>query len=586
MAVRFSPTWLDELRSRADIVTVVSEYVPLRQNGRRYWGLCPFHNEKTASFSVDADRQMYYCFGCKAGGSVIQFVMDVERLEFPEAVRHLAERVRMPLPELVDDPQYERTRTLKERLYEANRLAGLWYHAQLWTPEGKPVIDYLYQRGLDDAVIRQFGLGGAVGAWESLTRHLQEQGFTHQELVQAGLAVEKNGRTYDMFRQRAMFPIINAHGQVLGFGGRAMGDVQPKYLNTSDSPVFNKRLGVYAIHLLRKVRNLRRIILVEGYMDVVSLVQRGIQGVLATLGTALTPEQARLMKRYAPEVWVAYDGDAAGQQAILRALDVMEAEAVQARVLTFTGAKDPDEFVRANGAEAFEALKPQSAVEYRMNHLLAQYDLTDQPGRTGYAKACAEILRTVREPVELENHVQHLSVVTGFSRDVLLQQVGHGSAGMQPKTTYIPKRSPLGGEASALPDHLKAERSLLCLLAAKRIDPALLDGVELSDPLHRELLMRLSQGWGPSAILEEIEEDAERKRVAEILGEELKGELQQALEIARDCLLRIQRHRVQARIGELNQELTTLTGDQRRDAMAKVHALMQELNRLKPGRKE
>ncbi len=586
MAGRFSPAWLDELRGRADIVTVVSEYVVLKQNGRRYWGLCPFHNEKTASFTVDPDRQMYHCFGCKAGGSVIQFVMDIERLEFPEAVRHIAERIHMPLPELVDDPQYERTRSIKERIYAANRAAAQWYHERLWTPDGEEMLDYLHGRGMDDAAIRQFGLGAASGGWEVLTRALTAQGFSPGELAQAGLTVEKNERFYDMFRQRALFPIINAHSQVLGFGGRAMGDAQPKYLNTPDTPVFNKRLGVYAIHLLRKVRNLHRIILVEGYMDVVSLVQRGVQGVLATLGTALTPEQARLMKRYAPEIWVTYDGDSAGQQAILRALDILEAEEVPAKVLTFPDAKDPDEFVRTKGVAAFEALKPQNGVVYRMEHLAQSFDLSEETGRVEYAKACAIILRKVREPVELENHVRHLSLVTGFSRDVLIQQIGHGSAGVTAQQSYVPRRNPLSTQATALPDHLKAERSLLSLLSAKRVEPSLLEDVEFTEPLHRALLRRLIEGDSPSAILEDTADDVERRDIAEIFGAELKGEEEQALRIASDCLMRVRRHRLEERITALKQEIVTATGDEKHDLMAQIGALMQELNRLKAGRKE
>lgn len=586
MAGRFSPAWLDELRARADIVTVVSEYVVLKQNGRRYWGLCPFHNEKTASFTVDPDRQMYHCFGCKAGGSVIQFVMDIERLDFPEAVRHLADRLRMPLPELVDDPHYERTRTLKERIYAANKAAAHWYHERLWTPDGEEMLDYLHGRGMDDATIRQFGLGAASGGWESLIRALTAQGFSREELAQAGLAVERNERHYDMFRQRALFPIINAHSQVLGFGGRAMGDAQPKYLNTPDTPVFNKRLGVYAIHLLRKARTLQRIILVEGYMDVVSLVQRGVQGVLATLGTALTAEQARLMKRYAPEIWVTYDGDSAGQQAILRALDILEAEEVPAKVLVFPNAKDPDEFVRTQGIAAFEALKPQSGVVYRMNHLAQSYDLSEEAGRVEYAKACATVLRKVREPVELENHVRHLSLVTGFPRDVLMQQIGHGAAGVALQSNYVPRRSPLTTQAATLPEHLKAERSLISLLSAKRIEASLLEDTEFTEPLHRALAHKLMAGVSPSTLLEDTADDAERREIAAIFGAELKGEEEQALRIASDCLTRMRIHRLDELIATIKEELVAASGNDKLNLMMQYDVLGQERKRLKADRKE
>ena len=307
MAGRFPPAWLDELRARADIVQVVSSYVPLKKNGHRYLGLCPFHNEKTPSFNVDEQKQVYYCFGCKAGGSVIQFVMDIERMDFSEAVSHLAEQVHMTLPALQNDPEYERRRSLKERIYLVNQAAAKLYHQILWEPQAAALLAYVQKRGLSDAVIRRFGIGAATGA--SIAGALMAQGFTPDELVEAGLCFRRDGRILDMFRNRVMFPIIDAYGHVLGFGGRAMGDAQPKYLNTSDTAAFNKRMNVFAANLLRKAKALKRVILVEGYMDVVALAQFNVEGVAATLGTALTPEQARLLSRYAPEIWLAYDGE-------------------------------------------------------------------------------------------------------------------------------------------------------------------------------------------------------------------------------------------------------------------------------------
>ena len=369
---RFPASWLDELRSRADIVQVVSGYTPLKRNGHRYWGLCPFHNEKTASFSVDPEQQLYYCFGCKAGGSVIQFVMDIEHLDFAEAVKHLADQLHMPLPQMEDDPDYQRRRDQRDRLLAANREAARFYHQTLFTPDGQPMLDYLKRRGLSDNIIRKFGLGAAPNAWDTLTRHLLAQGYTEEELRLCGLTVVKEAepatedrparprRAFDMFRNRAIFPIIDQYGNVLAFGGRTLGDGQPKYLNTSDTPVFNKRQGVYAANLLRKERHLERVILVEGYMDVVSLTQYGVTGVCATLGTALTSEQARLLKRFAPRVYLSYDGDSAGQHATLRGLDILEAEGIPARVLDFPDGLDPDEFIRRDGLQGFEQLPAPS----------------------------------------------------------------------------------------------------------------------------------------------------------------------------------------------------------------------------------
>ena len=263
MAPRFPTAWLDELRARADIVQIIGQHVQLKKNGRKHWGLCPFHGEKTASFSVDSESQLYYCFGCKAGGSVIQFVMEYERLEFQEAVKHLADQLHMPLPQMESDPDYQRRRTQRERLLACNRDAAHFFHQTLFTPAGQPALDYLKRRGLTDSIIRKFGLGAAPAGWDILTRHLQEKGYTAEELKLVGLTVIKEAtpateneparprRAFDMFRNRAIFPIIDQYGNVLAFGGRALGDVQPKYLNTSDTPVFNKRMGVYAANLLR-----------------------------------------------------------------------------------------------------------------------------------------------------------------------------------------------------------------------------------------------------------------------------------------------------------------------------------------------
>ncbi|MCL1964315.1 MAG: DNA primase, partial [Firmicutes bacterium] len=413
MAMRYPPEWIDDLRARADIASIVSEYVPLRQNGRSFKGLCPFHQEKTPSFHVDPDKGLYYCFGCKAGGSVIQFIMAAERMEFSEAVRFLADKLHVPLPARSDDAEAEKKRTLRETIYELNRKAARIFHDTLYAPEGAGILDYLHGRGLDDPVIHRFGLGAAPAGWDTLTGRLLEGGASAGDLVSAGLTVEKNGKRFDMFRNRAMFPIISAHGAVLGFGGRAMGDSQPKYLNTSDTPAFNKGLNVYGQNLLRKARNLQRVLLVEGYMDVVSLTRHGVEGVAATLGTALTPEQAKLLKRYAPAVWVAYDGDKAGQTAALRALEVFHALDIPAHVLSFPDGLDPDEFIRGRGREAFEALRPLSAPQYQIERAADGLDLSAEEGRTQYAIACAAILRTVRQPVEAENLLKRLVVATG-----------------------------------------------------------------------------------------------------------------------------------------------------------------------------
>lgn len=577
MAGRYPPQWLDELRARADIVKVIGSYVTLKKNGHRYVGLCPFHNETAPSFSVDEQKQVYHCFGCKAGGSVIQFVMDIERLSFSEAVAFLADQLHMPLPEMQNDPAYEKRRTLKERIYLANRTAARMYHQLLWQPESSAILHYLQQRGLSDAVIRRFGIGAAPPSAQ-VGHRLMEEGFTEEELIQAGLMLRREGRTFDMFRNRAMFPIINTYGNVLGFGGRAMGDAMPKYLNTSDTPAFNKRYTVFAANLLRKAKGLTRVILVEGYMDVVALSQFGVEGVAATLGTALTPEQARLLHRFAPEVYIAYDGDRAGQKAILRGLEVLEGENVPVRVLDFPGGLDPDEFIRQEGLEAFQALKPISAVTYRMRREKERHDVSTEEGRIEYAKACAAILRGVKEPVELENHLRHLSVETGFSKEVLMQQIG---AAPPPKVVTAAKREGFRQKAREVSQVDWTARTLLAVLATGRLPKDSVSPEEFEDPLLRSLCEGLLAGESAASLMERQTDDQGRAAVGDILSLNTDLDDDGLMRMAQDCLKKMRKQRLEKALDLIQQRLPTLAGEERERETQRAFALTQQLLDLK-----
>jgi len=568
---------LDELRARADIVKVIGSYVTLKKNGHRYVGLCPFHNETAPSFSVDEQKQVYHCFGCKAGGSVIQFVMDIERLSFPEAVAFLADQLHMPLPEMQNDPAYEKRRTLKERIYLANRTAARMYHQLLWQPESSAILHYLQQRGLSDAVIRRFGIGAAPPSAQ-VGHRLMEEGFAEEELVQAGLMLRREGRTFDMFRNRAMFPIIDTYGNVLGFGGRAMGDAMPKYLNTSDTPAFNKRYTVFAANLLRKARGLTRVILVEGYMDVVALSQFGVEGVAATLGTALTPEQARLLHRFAPEVHIAYDGDRAGQKAILRGLEVLEGENVPVRVLDFPGGLDPDEFIRQEGLEAFQALKPISAVTYRMRREKERHDVSTEEGRIEYAKACAAILRGVKEPVELENHLRHLSVETGFSKEVLMQQIG---AAPPPKVVTAAKREGFRQKAREVSQVDWTARTLLAVLATGRLPKDSVSPEEFEDPLLRSLCEGLLAGESAASLMERQTDDQGRAAVGDILSLNTDLDDDGLMRMAQDCLKKMRKQRLEKALDLIQQRLPALAGEERERETQRAFALTQQLLDLK-----
>ncbi len=573
---RFSDVFLDELRSRVSLEEIVSEYVPLKQKGRRFWGCCPFHNEKTPSFSVDSESQLYYCFGCHKGGTAINFVMEMERMEFQEAVKYLAERAHMALPE----PSAKEKSTFvnaqeRERIYEANVIAARYFHSVLWTDEGSEVLNYLYKRGLNDADIRRFGLGASPRGWDNLIRHLQEQGYEAELLRKAGLAVERDGRFYDMFRGRAIFPIINAQGKVLGFGGRAMGDAQPKYLNTPDTPVFNKRQGLYALNFARKERDVGHMVLVEGYMDTVSLRKYGVRGVVATLGTALTQEQARLIRRYVPEVWISYDGDSAGRKAALRALEIFDGiDGLTARVIDYPGGQDPDDFVRERGLEGFERLTRYDAAEYRMLRAADDLDLNSQDGMTQYALRCCEILKKVKSPVEMENHLRQLVNQTGYDREILLRQIGVTPAAA-PKTSPL---RPRPAQSQRPDDACLAERVLLTLLSEGSLPDGMVKVEDFSVEVHRRAAQWLLDGKAAAAFIETIEDEAERSEAMQALNySPLPSEHEDRMNLAQTSRRTIRQHRLRARMAEIEEEIKNADSARKVELYTQMQAIMEAL---------
>ena len=360
----FSQDFLQELSDRNPIEDVVGEYVQFtKRSGQNLFGLCPFHSEKTPSFSVSPSKQIYHCFGCGKGGSVINFIMEIENLSFPEAVEFLARRAGMKVPEQQSDPGKPK----RDRLYALNRDAARFFYEQLSTPAGAAAVDYMLRRGITPGTARRFGLGCAPESWDALCSAMKEKGYTERELYDAGLVRRgKKGGVYDAFRGRLMFPVIDVRGNVIAFSGRALGDVEPKYLNSPETPVFSKSHNLFGLNLAKKSKS-GYIILVEGNIDVVSLHQAGFDSAVASLGTSLTPEQARLISRFKQEVVIAYDADEAGKKAAQRAIGILEKLELKVRVLTVRGAKDPDEFIKAKGPEAFQNLLAESEnhVEYR-----------------------------------------------------------------------------------------------------------------------------------------------------------------------------------------------------------------------------
>lgn len=422
----FPDSFLQELKLRSDITEIASSYVNLKRHGRNMVGLCPFHGEKTPSFNIYTENGSFYCFGCGAGGDVITFIMKIENLDYVEAVKFLAQRAGMEMPENTYDDSLSK---LRMRIYEANREAARFFHATLLSQRGQSGLNYLRGRALSDRTIRHFGLGFADDDWNSLCNHLKNKGFSEYEIYSANLAFRrKNGNgIYDRFVNRVMFPIIDLRGNVIAFGGRIMTDEKPKYLNTSDTPVFKKSENLFSLNNA-KGSGTRTLILCEGYMDVIALNQAGFTNAVATLGTALTNEQAVLMKRYADEVIICYDADSAGQKATARAIEILRNAGLPIKILTVPSGKDPDEFIRSkgeNGPAAFKLLieKCGNDIEYRLMKLKENYNLNTTDGRVAFLNEAVKIVATIESPIERDVFASKLCAELEIDKNAFLEQI-------------------------------------------------------------------------------------------------------------------------------------------------------------------
>ena len=417
----FPPSFIDELVARNPIEDVVGQYVNLKRSGANMFGLCPFHGEKTASFSVAPDKGIYYCFGCHKGGGVVNFMMEVEGLSYPDAVRSLAKRCGMEVPE---DEQYQSRYKAQERLWALMKEAGRFFNAQLRSPQGADCLAYVQKRGLSPKIVTQFGMGYAPNSWNALVNAMKAKGYTDQELKDADLVGEKNGRIYDRFRNRLMFPIIDVRGNVIGFGGRVLDDSTPKYLNTSETIIFNKRKNLFGLNFAKKSK-LGYIILVEGNVDVVTLHQYGFDNAVASLGTSLTEEHAALLSRYTEQVVLTYDADEAGQRAAKRAIPMLEKVGIQVKVLRMRDAKDPDEFLHKHGADAFKVLLEESSnrVEYQLDSIAKKYDITDDDQKVKYLQECAELISSLGSSVQREVYSSRVAEKAKITFDAMKLEV-------------------------------------------------------------------------------------------------------------------------------------------------------------------
>ena len=487
----FPPSFLDELTARNPIEDVVGQYVSLKRSGSNLFGLCPFHGEKTASFSVAPDKGIYYCFGCHKGGSVINFEMEIEGLSYPDAVRALAKRVGMEVPE---DEQYQSRYRQQERLWALNKEAARFFHTQLYGQAGRQGLAYAQKRGMPKSTLTKFGIGFAPDSWSSLCDAMRAKGYTDEELKQTGLASvsREKGNVYDRFRNRLMFPIIDVRGNVIGFGGRVMDDSTPKYLNSPESMVFNKRKNLFALNLAKK-SSLGYLILVEGYMDAVALHQYGFDCAVASLGTSLTEEHAALLARYTEQVVLIYDGDNAGQNATQRAIPMLEKAGLQVKVLQMKDAKDPDEYLKKFGADRFKLLLEDASnrVEYQLRAIMRKYDLKEDSQRIQYLAEASRFISSLTNAVQREVYGTRAAEAAGISYDAFKIEVDKAYRSRtarekkkQEKIDLSPARNLQPHSRNFRYDNLKSAMAEETVIAMAVKEPALLDQAGVLSQSH------------------------------------------------------------------------------------------------------
>ena len=505
----FPPSFIDELVARNPIEDVVGQYVSLKRSGGNMFGLCPFHGEKTASFSVAPDKGIYYCFGCHKGGGSINFMMEIEGLSYPDAVRALAKRAGMEVPE---DEQYQSRYRQQERLWALMKEAGRFFHAQLYSPAGAQGLAYVQKRGLSKSILTTFGVGYAPDSWNALVDAMRKKGYTDQELRDADLVGEKNGRIYDRFRNRIMFPIIDVRGNVIGFGGRVLDNSTPKYLNTSETVIFNKRKNLFGLNLAKKSKA-DYIILVEGNIDVITLHQYGFDSAVASLGTSLTEEHATLLSRYTEQVVLTYDGDEAGQRAAKRAIPMLEKVGIKVKVLQMKDAKDPDEFLHKFGPDKFKLLLEESSnrVEYQINAIAKKYDLREDDQRIQFVHEAAELISTLGSAIQREIYGNRVAEAGKISFEAMKLEIGKAykrrlarEKKKQEQINLAPAKAMQPKSRNIRYDNVKSAMAEEGVIALAVKAPSLLDGsgdlrgesfsVPLLGRVYDQLLYRHKQG--------------------------------------------------------------------------------------------
>jgi len=533
---------IDEIAQKTDIVDIISQHVQLSGRGGDFKGLCPFHNEKTPSFHVSQKKQLYHCFGCHAGGNVYTFLQKYENFTFPEAIKYLADRSGVTLPEIADSPELKKARDRKQRLYEANNAAATFYFYQLRSPGGEVGMRYFEKRKLTKETMQHFGLGYSLQYSDALTRYLRKEGFEDREIIEAGLAEHYEGKgTVDKFFNRVMFPIQDGHGRVIGFGGRVMGDAKPKYLNTPETPIFEKRNNLYGLNYARSNRK-DRFILCEGYMDVIALHQAGFTEAVASLGTAFTTEQAMILKRLKPkQILLAYDSDGAGVSAARKALGILRSVGMNGYVIDMRPHKDPDEFLSDPelGAEAYEERirKAENGFLYEIRMLRGEYHTDDPAQKTLFETEVAKKLTLFEDELERENYLNAVAEHYGINREALKKEVANQAnvLGQRRETEelYVPRQK--GEKISAAQEQARlSQRLLLTWLSEEPGQYArvrrYVSWEDFTDPLYARIAKEVFEGLEknelkPAMIINLFEDPEEQQQAAEVFHTKLEDVL-------------------------------------------------------------
>ena len=584
----YSEELVEEIRSKNDIVGVVSGYMRLQKKGSNYWGCCPFHNEKTPSFSVNGNKQMYHCFGCGAGGNVFTFVMNYENYSFPEAVKMLADKAGVQIPEPEYTEEAKRKETRRMRLLEVNKEAAKFFYFQLRNPRGEIGLQYLKKRQLSDETIHKFGLGYAGKNGAELVRYLRDKGFEDALIKEAGLASysEKFGLV-SQFWNRVMYPIQDSNHRVIGFGGRVMGEGEPKYLNSPETPVFDKRRNLYGLNFARTARN-GNMILCEGYMDVIAMHQAGFTQAVASLGTAFTPEQANLLRRYTDQVFLAYDSDGAGTKAALRAIGILRDAGLTGKVINMKPYKDPDEFMKALGKEAFEERikQAENSFFFEIRILEGQFDMSDPESKTKFHREIARKLCEFSEEVERDNYLQAVAEKYFIGIENLRKLVASYAA--QTGLAKPVERPKSGVQSKAGPEE-NAKRAQRLLITWITDEPALygkikkyISAKDFTDDLYRLVAERLfgdldQDIFNPAGIISTFEDEEEQREAAALFNTNLPKleTLQEREKAFRDILLAVKKNSYEYYMSQMGSDMTALTqaieGKKALEELAKTH---------------